>query len=65
MDLTLRQLVFLEHEMTQIIESDDRDYEDKSHASSILGRVEGEIEWEEEQTYNGERDADLPEEIFS
>ena len=49
MDLTLRQLVFLEHEMEQIMDSDDRDHEDRSHASSILGRIEGEIEWEEEQ----------------
>lgn len=65
MNLTPRQLSFLEHEMAQIIESDDRDYEDKSHASNILGRVEGEIECKEEQTYNGERDADLPKEIFS
>ena len=49
MDLTLRQLVFLEHEMEQIMDSDERDSEDRSHASSILGRIEGEIEWEEEQ----------------
>jgi len=47
--------------MEQIIEADDRDPEDKSHASSILGRVEGEIEWEKEQTVNREPDA---EELF-
>lgn len=61
MDLTPRQLAFLEHEMKQIIESDDRDYEDKSHASTILGRVNGDIEWEKEQHLNGNTTTD---EIF-
>ena len=49
MNLTLRQLVFLEHEMEKIADSKDRDSEDRSHASSVLERIEGEIEWEEEQ----------------
>lgn len=57
MDFTPRQLAFLEHEMTQIIEADDRDGEDKAHASSVLGRVEGEIEWEKEQHQNGVDDS--------
>lgn len=63
MDLTPRQLAFLEHEMENIIEADDRDFEDKSHASSILGRVEGEIEWEKDQNLNGEPEASA-EELF-
>ena len=62
MNLTPRQLAFLEHELTQIIEADDRDHEDKAHASSILGRVEGEIEWEKEQQLNGDAEA---EELFA
>lgn len=64
MNLTLRQLVFLEHEMEKIVDSKDRDSEDRSHASSILGRIEGEIEWEEEQheEFNG---SDNPTEQFS
>jgi hypothetical protein len=64
MDLTLRQLVFLEHEMEQIMDDPDRDSEDRSHASSILGRIEGEIEWEEEQ-HEQQNGSDKPTELFS
>jgi hypothetical protein len=63
MDLTLRQLAFLEHEMEQIIDDSTRDSEDRSHASSILGRIEGEIEWEEEQ--HDELNGSEPTELFS
>lgn len=64
MDLTLRQLAFLEHEMEQIMDSDERDSEDRSHASSILGRIEGEIEWEEER-HKEVSDFESPTELFS
>ena len=64
MDLTLRQLVFLEHEMEKIVDSKDRDSEDRSHASSILGRIEGEIEWEEEQ-HDDVNSNGKPTELFS
>ena len=49
MDLTLRQLVFLEHEMEEIADSKDRDSEDRSHASSVLERIEEELKRKEEQ----------------
>ncbi|WP_158413929.1 hypothetical protein [Halorubrum sp. GN11_10-6_MGM] len=49
MDLNPRLLAFLEHEMKQIVEDRKRDPEDRSHASAVLERIEGEIEWEEEQ----------------
>lgn len=49
MNLTLRQLVFLEYEMEQVVDSKDRDSEDRSYASSVLERIEGEIECEEER----------------
>jgi len=64
MGLTLRQLVFLEHEMEQVVDSKDRDSEDRSHAPSVLERIEGEIEWEEEQheDMNGNS---KPAELFS
>ncbi|MBX0323027.1 hypothetical protein EGH21_08310 [Halomicroarcula sp. F13] len=62
MELNPRLLAFLEHEMQNIMDDPDRDDEDRAHASTILGRVEGEIEWEEEQAYNGDVDAT---ELFS
>ena len=49
MNLTLRQLVFLEHEMEQIVDSKDRDSEDRSHTSSVLERIEEELQRKEEQ----------------
>jgi hypothetical protein len=49
MNLTPRQLALLEHEMGEIKNDSDRDSEDRSHASSILSHIEGELEWEEEQ----------------
>ena len=48
MDLTPRQLAFLEHEMKVIVDDSDRDSEDRSHASGILERIEGELERKEE-----------------
>lgn len=58
MDLTTRQLAFLEYEMGAIMESDDRTQEEKSHASSVLGRVEGEIEWQSQDKPNTDSDPD-------
>ncbi|WP_158283848.1 hypothetical protein [Halorubrum sp. PV6] len=49
MDLTLRQLVFLEHEMEKIVNSKDRDSEGRSYASSVLERVEEELQRKEGQ----------------
>lgn len=64
MNLTLRQLVFLEHEMEKIVDSKDRDSEDRSYVSSILGRIEGEIEWEKEK-HEQQNGSDKPTELFS
>ncbi|WP_160162946.1 hypothetical protein [Halorubrum distributum] len=49
MDLTLRQLVFLEHEMEKIVDSKDRDLEGRSHASSVLERIKEELQQKKEQ----------------
>ena len=64
MNLTPRQLVFLKDEMEKIVDSKDRDSEDRSHASSVLGRIEGELEWEEEQ-HEEANGAEKPTELFS
>lgn len=64
MNLTPRQLAFLEHEMEEIKNDSDRDSEDRSHASSVLGRIEGELEWEEEQ-HKEVNDSESPTELFS
>lgn len=60
MELHPRELAFLENEMENIIEAEDRRHSEKEHASTILGRVRGEIEWEAEQHTNGP-DVMLPE----
>jgi|GEM_PF-2810573 hypothetical protein len=52
MELTPRLLAFLEHEMEQIKDDRDRRAEDRKHASSVLGRIEGEIAWEKKQHKN-------------
>lgn len=57
MELSPRLLAFLEFEMRQIVEDRTRDSEDRAHASSVLGRIEGEMEWEESQHENGDVDA--------
>ncbi|UBF19747.1 hypothetical protein M1M41_gp086 [Halorubrum sodomense tailed virus 4] len=62
MQFTPKHLAFLEHEMEQIKDDPDRDYEDRTIASEIFGKVEGEIEWEKERQHNGNVS---PEEIFS
>ncbi|AAL54987.2 hypothetical protein HfxHF1_455 [Halophage HF1] len=62
MQLTPKHLAFLEHEMEQIKDDLDRDYEDRNLAAEIFGMVEGEIEWEKERQHNGDVS---PEEIFS
>ena len=48
MDLNPRLLSFLKHEMEQIKDDKDRPGEDRKHASSVLGRIEGEIEMNKE-----------------
>lgn len=62
MDFIPRQLAFLEHEMQQIKDDPEREGSERSHASSVLGKVEGELEFKEEQSLNGQTDA---EELFS
>jgi hypothetical protein len=57
MDLSPRLLAFLEHEMKQIMEDPDRDLEDREHASTVLGRIEGEIEYEKEQQLKEDAEA--------
>ncbi|WP_218927243.1 hypothetical protein [Halosimplex rubrum] len=47
-----RLLAFLKHEMEEIKNDPDRSLEDRNHASSVLGKVNGEIEWEKEQNRN-------------
>jgi len=62
MQFTPKQLAFLEHELEAIKDNPDRDYEDRTIAAEIFGKVEGEIEWEKQQHLNGNIS---PEEIFS
>lgn len=62
MELTPRLLAFLAHEMEEIKDDKSRDSEDRHHASSVLGRIEGEMEWEQNQHLNGDAD---PEELFA
>ncbi|UBF19623.1 hypothetical protein HRTV-10_gp39 [Halorubrum tailed virus 10] len=62
MQLSPKHLAFLEHELEQIKDNPDRDYEDRTIASEIFGKVEGEIEWEKERQHNGDVSH---EEIFS
>lgn len=40
---TLKQLAFLEHELEAIKDNLDREYEDRTIASEIFGKVKGEI----------------------
>lgn len=64
MDLTTRQLAWLHHEMEEVLNSDRPD-EDKAIASSIYGRAQGELEWEEQQQYNGTPSEPDAEQLFS
>ncbi|WP_020220974.1 hypothetical protein [Halarchaeum acidiphilum] len=58
MELTPRQLAFLEHEMKKIMDDDSRRQSEKSHASSVLGRIEGELESEAYENQTGSADKD-------
>ena len=49
MDFSPRILAFLEYEMEQIRNDPTRDMEDREHASTVLGRIEGEFDWENQQ----------------
>ncbi|UBF21669.1 hypothetical protein HJTV-2_gp49 [Haloarcula virus HJTV-2] len=62
MELTPKQLAFLEHELEHIKDNPDRDYEDRTIAAELYGKISGEIEWEKQQHLNGNIS---PEEIFS
>jgi hypothetical protein len=44
MDISPRILAFLEHEMKQIKDDDSQPLGERKHASTVLGRIEGEIE---------------------
>jgi hypothetical protein len=48
MELSPRLLAFLEHEMKQIKDDRSRDGEDRTHAASVLGRIEEEIDHQEQ-----------------
>lgn len=54
MDLNARQYAFLQLEMSSIKEDSSRHSEDRHLAAEIMGKAEGELEWEAEQNYNGE-----------
>jgi len=53
MDFSPRILAFLEHEMKEIKNDPTRSGADRKHASTVLGRIEGELEWEAEHNLNG------------
>jgi len=53
MEFNPRILAFLQYEMKQIKNNPNRDTEDREHASTVLGCIEGELEYREEH-YNGE-----------
>ena len=55
MELSLRLLAFLEHEMEKIKNDQERDTEDRHHASSVLGRIEADLEWEQDQHTDQEK----------
>jgi hypothetical protein len=54
MELNLRQYAFLKNEMGSIKDDSSRHSEDRHLAAEIMGKAEGEIEWEEQIAYNGE-----------
>lgn len=54
MNLTVRQYAFIAHEMDSIKYDSQRHSEDRHLAAEIMGKARGEIEWEEQQSYNGE-----------
>ena len=49
MEFSPRILAFLEHEMEEIKEDRERSQEARKHASTVLGRIEGEIEMNKRQ----------------
>lgn len=48
MDLSAPELAFIEAEMKSIMNDDSRDGEDRMYASAVLGKAEGDIEFEKE-----------------
>lgn len=58
MEFSPRILAFLEHEMREIKNDTSRANEDRSHASTVLGRIEGEIEMNQRQQQKQEQESD-------
>lgn len=57
MDFSPRILAFLEHELREIKDDRERPQEDRKHASTALGRIEGQIELNEEAHENQKKDS--------
>lgn len=55
MDLNPRLLAFLKYELKQIQDDRDRAGEDRKMASTLVGRIEAEIEKQENTHLNGVR----------
>jgi hypothetical protein len=54
MNLSVRHFAFIRQEMEQIKDDSARHSEDRHLAAEIMGKAQGEIEWEESLNYNGE-----------
>jgi hypothetical protein len=54
MNLSVRHFAFIRQEMKEIKDDVSRHSEERHLAAEIMGKVEGEIEWEESLNYNGE-----------
>ena len=57
MDLNARHLAFLKQEMEQIKNDRDRDGEDRNNAAEILGAVQEDLEWKENQRHKAEENS--------
>jgi hypothetical protein len=49
MELSNPELAFIEAELESIMDDPSRDGEDRMFASSILGKVQGDVEFEKDQ----------------
>lgn len=61
MEFSPRILAFLQYEMREIKNDRDRPQEERTHASTVLGRIEGEIEINQERAKSSEDN----EQVFS
>ena len=59
MGFSPRILAFLEHEMREIKDVKDRRQEDRKHASTVLGRTEGETETNKRRNAESEGSQEL------